>query len=244
MDIYRLSFQTSDFLKISEHEQAFIVRLANARNDIRHLSILIHMAVKGLDDSTTHDRGIASHQLQHLIRLFASTLHETWEIIRKNWDGLLIGKNRYPTLSSEGQKSIDLLRSYFADGNNPITRIRNKVGFHYDTEVVIPTLKQLSEKTELQILAGPNQHNLFFVFAELLSTPSIFDIDTSDAENEAQCKIRQLREELMRIMSAFISFTDEYLVPIFNDMNPIQDSVNVSDGIDPRNYPSVVIIKE
>lgn len=244
MHLYKLSFLNSEFLKIPEEERVFIILLANARNDIRHLGILIHGAAKGLDDAASNEKGIAQHHFDHLIRLFASTLHEAWCIINIHWNGMKIGKIRYPELSSEGKKAIKFLSKYFENQHTELTRIRNKLGFHYDTETAKPYIKDFCEQTELIILTGHNQTNHFFLFSELVRTPPIYNIRVKEVETAIPDKIRKVRDEMTKVMCNFNTFTDEYLVPIIHKMKPKTETVIVSEGLNPKTHPAVVIVAD
>ena len=95
--------------------------------------------------------------------------------MRTGWDGG-VAKTCHGDLSKEAQDAVKSLRKYFANRENNLYRIRNKVSFHYDKEVSMAFLESVDGQTQHDILAGDGSENLFHIFPETAMNFVLFGI--------------------------------------------------------------------
>ncbi len=164
LQLYRLTFDYAEFLKLSEPEQLFFVRLANAMDDLRHVFHLCVGAEKGTHSTSADGRKLATHQRLFGVRLIYSILLEGWKVIDSEWNGQALGKNWHARLSDPARTALEFLGKYFAQPNLART-IRDNFGFHYLREPLAGTLPHVP-KAAAEIITGKYSANVFYTLAE------------------------------------------------------------------------------
>jgi len=241
MKLTRFTFAQSEFLKLAESEQMLFATLAHVRNDIRHLNFLLITSSNSVASSVGDEKEIALHHYQHILRLLAATLHESWKIVEKGWYGAAVSRDRNRDLSDAGKEALRLMGQYFGDSNNNLHRIRNEVAFHYDLTAPSEWFKMLPEETHHHILSGTLSQNIFHLFPEVAINRSIFGFMPDDDLPTVERKVRVVGDEILRVLDLITTFSDDYFMVTMKRFRYRRDEIEVSDGLDPRNCPSVVI---
>src|SRR5436305_5098290 len=165
MRLKRLAFRGSALERLSEAEQLFLFRMAQARDDLRQLNFLCHAALNGLPPLQGVERRANVHQVFYIVRLICGTLYEVWRMIETGWNGSGLARSFTSRLTQKARESHSYLCRYF-NADNIVERIRNKFAFHYDEDLLRGPIASLESDGEYSFVTGSMSGNVFYDFAE------------------------------------------------------------------------------
>lgn len=131
LKLYRIEFSQGDFAKLAKPEQLFLLRLANIRNDLRHIFYMCVVVERGTKAGSQTKKKMAVHQLLFYLRLIYGTLEEGWKVIHEAWDGERLHQTLDALLTDDGRNALQRIKKYFS-GPNLARTVRNTFAFHYD----------------------------------------------------------------------------------------------------------------
>ncbi|HZS18689.1 MAG TPA: hypothetical protein VFA51_12245 [Candidatus Udaeobacter sp.] len=226
LQLYRITFDHAEFLKLPEAEQLFFVRLAQVMDDLRHVFYLCVSAEKGTRSNSADERKIAMHQLLFGVRLIYSILLEGWKIIDSEWNGRALGKSWHARLSYTARAALDFLGKYFAKPNLART-IRDNFGFHYLRERLAEPLAHVP-KAAAEVITGKYSANVFYTLAEQVrslamlqatqpnNAPKLWDHNAS--EDDIRKAAIRLYESFKPVRDAFDTFANGVLTTIVKSL--------------------------
>jgi hypothetical protein len=226
LQLYRLTFDYAEFLKLSEPEQLFFVRLAHAMDDLRHVFYLCVSAEKGTHSTSTDERKLAMHQLLFGVRLIYSILLEGWKIIDSEWNGQALGKNWRARLSDPARTALEFLGKYFAQPNLART-IRDNFGFHYLREPLADPLPHVPNAAA-EVITGKYSANVFYTLAEQVRALAMLQTtqadtapklwDQSATEEDIRKAVIKLYESFKPVRDAFDTFANDVLTKVVKSL--------------------------
>lgn len=168
------------------------------------------------------------------LRMLASRLHEGASLMKKI--GLFL-KSWKDELEPDAVAAAEKLRKYFSSGAAPLSRLRNKMGFHQDQALAEQSLETLGEP-ELIDYHGQNYINTIYMSAEALNLRGLAHLVGSDSAREA---LNLLAEDALRAMSWTYDacqgyhswFLQKHVVPHHpfeqGRMIPLDDALSLDD---------------
>jgi hypothetical protein len=221
MTLHHFTFSADDFAALPQKERIFFIRLAQARNDIRHIHHLTIAAVQAVSAHRGLEQKIALHQLLFCVREQYAALYETWIIIKKDWcspDGL--HRTHSGKISTKAKAALAALEKYFG-GRNLVKTVRDKVSSHYDPEVVAAAVEKTHQ--EQYFVASESRRNIFYLAAEDLRNFAILClVDTSLLQGHVMDKrkvgaaVRTLYDDALHIFDLLADFSDSALLSLAN----------------------------
>jgi hypothetical protein len=165
LQLFRVEFAHSEFLKLPKEEREFFVTLAHATDDLRHVFYLCVAAERGTKSSDAEERKLALHQLLFGVRLIYSILHEAYKVIERGWNGKGIGRTWHDRLNLNAKHGLSHLNKYFNSKDNLCRVIRDNFGFHYLPDHLQGPLDAGWNRTD-DFISGRHSANIFYSFAE------------------------------------------------------------------------------
>ena len=134
MKIGKLKITKDKLNIIKEDERFFFLQILNILNDINCFQKLILYSLNEKDNLVLQE---AQNQITlSLYFVLNSKIKEGWELIRKDFlNNSGLSANFIPRFSEHGDLCFNNLKKYFGR-KNLIFDIRNKIGSHYDTELL------------------------------------------------------------------------------------------------------------
>ncbi len=224
--MYRILFRHSDFLKLPEDHQLFLIRLAHVADDLRHVFYLCVAAERGTHSRSADERKLALHQLLFGVRLVYSLLYEGWKVIDSAWNGKALGKAWNSKLSDKARTGLAFLGKYFAQPNLSRT-IRDNFGFHYLPDQLQEPLARAPNRSD-ELITGKYSGNIFYPFAEEIRSLALLQAAVPPesgklwGENASEADIREaairLYEGYMAVREAFDAFANHVLVTMVKSL--------------------------
>jgi hypothetical protein len=152
IQLYRIKFGHSDFLKLPEEDHLFLFGSRMWRTNLRHTFSLCVAAEKGTRSQSADERKLALHQLLFAVRLVYGILTEGWKLIKQSWSEKALGKRWHPLLTEKGRNGLAFLGKCFGKRNLART-IRDNFGFHYLAERLRAPLAGVSPQAG-EIISG------------------------------------------------------------------------------------------
>jgi hypothetical protein len=115
------------------------------------------------------------------LRMLASRLHEGANLMKKLGQFLEEWKQE---LSPDAVAAVGNLRKYFSNGSAPLSRLRNKMGFHQDHALAEQSVETLGEE-ELVDYHGQYYVNTIYMSAEALNLRGLAHILGIETAREA-----------------------------------------------------------
>jgi hypothetical protein len=247
LKLYRIEFSQGDFAKLAKPEQLFLLRLANIRNDLRHIFCMCVVAERGKEAGSQIEKKIAVHQLLFYLRQIYGTLEEGWKVIHEGWDGQRLHKTLESLLSDDGRNALQTIRRYFSRPNLART-IRDTFAFHYDSDALEPPLARRPSTQVCEIISGMQRGNIFHAFAEdIRSEAMLMTVRTGQegwSESEIGDSIIKLYEGYQEIDRAFIKFSDEILVGLTKRIGSKVQPFTQTDFTDFREVRPILFVDE
>jgi hypothetical protein len=249
MKLYRVSFAADKFAALPSTDQLFFVRLAQARNDIRHIQNLMIAGVQAVDVHTGIDQKLAMHQLLFSVRLVYSAIYEAWCIVKSDWAAL---EPAYASrLKHKASAALDELKNYFGV-KNLVKQVRNKFASHYDAKVIAVGLAQMAGKEGQSLVTSEGIGNVFYLSAEDVRNVSVLGlVDPSLLQpggfnaSKAQTAVRKLYDEALHVLALLSDFSDGALLLIAVQCAPTKPELVLSAAIsDPQTAQSVIFVDE
>jgi hypothetical protein len=135
------------------------------------------------------------------MRMMAGRMWEGWIAVSKF--GRQLRSDYEPHFSPQASIAISHIRSYFPQPDNLINRLRNKIGFHADPELIDRAFKSLPDDAEMgDYLSRTIGHTLFYS-CEMLHYQALCEI--TGIENSVSA-LHTVVEELWRTTNLINSF--------------------------------------
>jgi hypothetical protein len=244
MRLKRLTFKGSALKRLSEPEQLFLFRLAQARDDLRQLNFLCHAALNGLPPLQGVERRADLHEVFYGIRLICGTLYEVWKIIETGWNGSGLARSFISRLKPEAKISHSYLCKYFNDPDNIVARIRNKFAFHYDADLLKDPIASLESGGEYSFVTGTMNGNVFYDFAEEVRLRAMLR-EVNDQVEDPNATIAKLADEAYgEVYGHMVTFSDAVLSTIVSDLGVQVGFIEISSEVDMRNQRPVLFVNE
>lgn len=247
LKLYRIEFSQGDFAKLPKPEQIFLLRLANIRNDLRHIFYMCVVAERGTKAGSRIEKKVAVHQLLFYLRLIYGTLEEGWKVIHKAWDGQRLHETLESLLDDDGRNALRTIRRYFS-GPNLARTIRDTFAFHYDSDALEPPLARRPSAQVCEIISGMQRGNIFHAFAEdIRAEAMLMTVRTGQeewSEPEIRSSIIKLYKGYQEIDRAFIKFSDEILVGLTKRIGSKAQPFTQTDLTDFREVRPILFVDE
>jgi hypothetical protein len=239
MKLQRLIFSHSALSQLPKAEQLFFVRLAHVRNDLRHIDSLCQIALHSVRSTTGVEQDVSLHQFLFAVRLLYGVLNESLELIRRDWLTKGLGQQIGSLLTKEARASLSLLKNYLSK-NNLMSKMRNQFAFHYLSDNLSGVIRR-ARTDDHTFITGRLSGNVFYVFAEKLHNAAI--VEATD-ETEVRSAVRRFYNELSRIRSHFVRFSDAVLFEVGKKLGIRTQSFETTAVIDPADVSSVIFMDE
>lgn len=194
-EVYRYAFSRALFDQAPENHRLGYLMLGQLWNDCiiltRQLLAVRNKPPEGKSDLEMHAQ-IASELLN--LRLLASRLHEGASLLRRLGTFSQTWKK---DLDAETVAAVGRVLRYFADGEAPLSRLRNKMGFHQDSGVAQAALDTIGDD-ELVDYHGRFYATTLYMSAEALNLRALAVLLGTDTAREA---LNRLAEDALQILS-------------------------------------------
>jgi len=242
MKLYRIKFRHSIFSHLPKEEQAFFVRLAQVRNDLRQIDLICLTGVQSVNDTAESEKDVSLHQLMFGVRLLYGTLNEAWQIVQTGWNRSGLAKSFYPLLSTDSKEALDRLKKYFGS-KNLISGIRNKFAFHYDPTIISEALLDIESKPprNFEFVTGRTNANVFYGFAEIVRN---FAMAKATGLTMGRDAVRKLYDEPHGVYTDFTLFSDGVLLIVAEKLSMTTKVVETKAITQMGKFPNVIFIEE
>jgi len=243
MELKRLTFEGPALQRLSEPEQLFLFRMAQARDDLRQLNFLCHAALNGLPPLQGVERRANVHQVFYMVRLICGALYEVWRMIKTGWNGSELARSFASRLTEEARESHSYLCRYFG-ADNIVARIRNKFAFHYDEDLLKGPIASLKSGGEYSFVTGTMNGNIFYDFAEEVRLRAILREVRVQTDDPNAAVIRLADEAYGDVYKHMVTFSDAVLLTIVSDLGVRADMIEISSEVDMRNQRPILFVDE
>jgi hypothetical protein len=255
MELHRVILTKSDLAALPSAERSLLLLLGHASNEINVLSkmLLIAGRTSSIVDS------VQAGQACILLRVLVGQLHEAWELFRKRVQDNRSLHNRYiPQLDSHGTSALNNLKRHFGRGS-PLTKIRNKVAFHYtdkdnlteesfqsvtDTEplelylntdkdnLTEESFQSVTDTEPLELYLTTQVGNSFYHASELIVMSTALRMAVSGASNDDAAAFAKLCDIVINVSRGITELFGQLIAMIVQGCtpNPKTQSENHPDG--------------
>lgn len=173
MKIRHFKFTKEQLDNIPEKERTLLIIFSHAANEVNVLLKAMYFSAQLDDNKTENDQFLTYAWQMNMLtfqNLLAGKLNEIWVVLDSHFiDGKL--DEIYNTyFDCEQKAALENLKTYFALKNNPIYKIRNKFGFHYDYKLFAKGYVHQDEDVPLDVYLSERPENNMYTFAESLTS--------------------------------------------------------------------------
>lgn len=186
MKLRRVILTKSDLAALPQTERSLLLLLGHASNEINVLSKLILMVTRKNAPPSQIANNVEAAQVCVLLRVLVGQLHEAWELFRKRVQTNRALHEKYVRLlDTDGATALNNLKQHFG-ADSPLTRIRNKVAFHYaDGDNLIEQSFQAVANTEpLELYLTIEVGNSFYYASEVIVMSTALRMASSGMSND------------------------------------------------------------
>jgi hypothetical protein len=142
-------------LPLNTGERGLLLWSMVVLNEINLLHSCVFTSMAQSDD--TSPSGLAKHnQTLFFLQLLAGKLSEAWDAFERDHQESTAFTSRLPYLPSKAQEGYRAVSEYFRHRKNPITMMRNWMGFHYGKQLS-DALDKLPRGTQVHIWRVPER---------------------------------------------------------------------------------------
>lgn len=205
--LQRISITKADLDRIPLNERRNVILLAHAANELNTFSRLFRFTLRQPD---ADDVVMQAHGAQTLAiaRVLASKAWETWQLLSKGFLSSATAKTYEAQFSDDDKASFNAVKKYFK-GGSPFSRIRNKLGFHYDLDAIDKGYANLQPSDDLNAYISKYHTNTFYAFAETVAGHTMLElVCPGDPQKAFQILIGDMEEmagTLAEVTSAIIA---------------------------------------
>jgi hypothetical protein len=230
MELHRVILTKSDLAALPSAERSLLLLLGHASNEINVLSkmLLIAGRTSSIVDS------VQAGQACILLRVLVGQLHEAWELFRKRVQDNRSLHNRYiPQLDSHGTSALNNLKRHFGRGS-PLTKIRNKVAFHYTDKdnLTEESFQSVTDTEPLELYLTTQVGNSFYHASELIVMSTALRMAVSGASNDDAAAFAKLCDIVINVSRGITELFGQLIAMIVQGCtpNPKTQSENHPDG--------------
>ena len=211
IDIISIKVKKDDFEKIPEDDKLLFVKASLFADEINILLKLITFSNKDFEDKIF--KIAQNNQTLFLIKLLAGKLREGWGMLGTDYWGSKLSFEIEKKFSPKGKENLAILKRYFRDlsDENPISLIRKKYAFHYDSEYIKEQLKDIPVDESLEIYLGKHPYDTFYGVSHLIINHSIFE---KVSKGDPWKALNIIFKDIIDIALLFIRVTFEMLTII------------------------------
>jgi hypothetical protein len=200
MELHRIILTKSSLAALPQAERSLLLLLGHASNEINVLSKLILMVRKDAPPSQIAEK-VEAGQACVLLRVLVGQLYEAWELFRKRVQAIRPLHDKYvPLLDASGAAALQNLNRHFG-GETPLTKIRNKVAFHYsdDDNLTEQSFLAVANTEPLEFYLTNQVGNSFYHASELIVMSSALRIALSGTSNDDAAAFAKLSDIVINV---------------------------------------------
>ncbi len=199
-EIFRLAISKSQLESVSSVERSLLLLSSYAINQINVLRRLLIFSTN-FESKVEVENVLSGAQTQMILRFLVGSMAETWEMIRRSDNQLLIGKSLSAEIEREGHEAHQRLKDFFGK-NNVVHRLRNSVAYHYPTTAELDAaFHEVPDDEDWAWYVSPSLTNSHYYLSDLVVSSHILEVmDERDPENAFK-----------RFMGQLIPATDDLL---------------------------------
>lgn len=179
IEVHSLAYTKGDLDKAPSDERMFYIMAGSVANDLA----ILHKALLAAKDTQSFGNAIAkqgnSVVTGFILRMLSGRLVEAWKLTRSNKE--LISESYHHDLTSDAQKAYSSICEYFTNGSL-LTKVRNKLGFHHDRDLVEQAYASLDAYDELGDYMNVFSGNTLFYTVEIMHIEVLKKLSGLDAE--------------------------------------------------------------
>jgi len=219
IEILTLELRGSQLEAIPQDERVLLVQMGHLANTIMVLQKwLVFCEVRAAPKSV--EAAAATTQQMLVMRILSGVLYEGWRVIQTSYFKAQLSKKYDAKLSDDGKEYLATLKDYFNHGNS-ITRVRNKVAFHFDRCTVVNELNLVERNKPYHLYLSECQGNsLYYLSEELVGFAMLHGVQDLTDATEIPGVLNQLFDDLVRISRAFAGFIGACLLLVLRDNLP------------------------
>jgi len=230
VEIFKVDLQKEILEKFSEKERMFFIQSSHFLNEINILyKALLVVIVPRKYNAVERAANYAQRLL--FIRLVASKLSEGWSIIKDTYFGSALSRSLSRKINTESKSALKVLKNYFKKKNN-LNIIRNKFGFHYDSEFVKKGFNKLrkADEQDLIMYLSEDRGNSLYSFSDLIIHTAMAETVISTEENQplaGESNLKPLLNEINLIYNCFQEFLIHCYVALIEDKDLSRELINI-----------------
>ena len=199
IQIYTISKQA--LMDIPAKERDFFLLAGHFANEVIFLSKLLVITQDQASEKIPAKAELTQALFVH--KTLAGKLYEGWQMIRKYYFGTAISKDYHELLEKDAQEAIKQLNRYFGKGNL-ISKVRNSYSFHYSSDKIDPTLKEMEDGDEFDMyIAEQHINSLYYVAESVINKAMLQELESNDLQTSFD-KLYQDTVEVHRLLLTFI----------------------------------------
>lgn len=214
------------FDALGEDEQVFIVQLTRLLNEINILQKGVLYTTNCSERLEVPQQTARRVQVMFLLRELASKLWEGWQILQKSYFGAALSKRYTDGLSQDAAAALKCIKDYFQRPGNPLKKIRDKHGSHYDASVIRDQLGRIPPDDRMPVFLAEDRGNCVFVFAEDLAAVSVQE--SFGQKSEASMN-RLVGEVAVEVPGWFQVFATHILLTLIRREEPLRSEYTIEE---------------
>jgi len=211
-ELILVKVERDGFDKIPENEKLLFVKTSLFADEINILLKLITFSNK----EVVGDQALLkaqNNQTIFLLKLLAGKLREGWDILEKDLWSSKLARDLESDLKEKGRNNLAKLKEYFKDcsDNNPISLIRKKYAFHYDSEYIKEQLRAISIDEPLDLYLAEHPYDTFYSISHMIINHSILE---KVSKGDPWKALNIIFNDIIKVALWFIGLTFEILTII------------------------------
>ena len=208
MKLHKTTFNKASLAKIPIEEQILFIQAGRFLNDFMVFHKLVSVAYKKYRNDT--ELKAKNVQTFSILLKMVGILYEGGNFIRRNLNDKGFVRHYSADLDKEYLTILNELLLYFS-GNNVVSTIRNKIGFHYLDHKVREQLIGMKDGYSLEIYFSDFHANCLYHSSHIITLCSVLDlVDPADHERAWNT----LLQEILDVSGKFIDLLGE-IVSVF-----------------------------
>lgn len=192
IEIFRLPISKSQLESVPSEERSLLLLSSYAINQINVLRRLLIFSMN-FESKVDVEYILSGAQTQMILRFLVGSMAETWEMIKRPNNQLLIGKSLSAEIEAPGHEAYQRLKDFFGK-NNILHRLRNSVAYHYPSSAELDAaFREVPDGEDWAWYVSHSITNGYYYLSDLVISSHILEVmGERDPEKAFQSFMSQL----------------------------------------------------
>ena len=239
IDVMRVPLPKERLKAVPKEERALFLLSGYAANQINLLFKLVIFSSNKTPDGQLEQK-LSGAQTQMLVRILIGTLHEIYEMVRKQFLASPISKKIVPGLDLAGQAALENLKKHFG-ASNVLSKLRNEHIFHHPSIDNVEAAFQATAAdsqwdNDWNWFFSLSHYNSFFFMSDIVfmhgMLHAVGENNLIAAQEKIMAEIKKVSDDMLHFLMALAAaFWKEYFGDeiVSDKVIKITDARNVFD---------------